>query len=95
MAGLRLPPGQEIADIDIGFQLGLFVSCQEAFIGAGVEFFDPNGIVLGKIERQDAFGESRGHSVPPQIEHPPENIRVGFGSKRGGGHLASSVRVLD
>jgi len=95
LAGLRLPVGEEIADIDVGFQLGLLVVSQIAFIGADIEFGDPNGIVLRKIERQDALGESRSHSVSWQIEHPPENIREGFGAKRRRGHPESSVRCGD
>jgi hypothetical protein len=54
--------------------------------------FNSDGVVLGEIERQDAFSESRSHSVPGQIEHPPENIGVRFGAKCVGCHSVISVR---
>jgi hypothetical protein len=75
LAGLRLPVRKEIADIDIGFQLGLFVVSQIAFIGADIRFGNPNGIVLRKNR---VPGCSRGErelfrtpaNQTPSGEHP-------------------------
>ena len=87
LSGLRLPIGQEFADIDIRLQFSLFVVGQLTFIGADIKLFNPDGIVLREVECQDAFGESRSHSVPGQIEYAPENIGVRLRAKRRGSHL--------
>jgi hypothetical protein len=78
LSGLRLPIGQKIADIDICFQLGLFILGQLAFVRANVELFYPGGIVIGEIKGQDAFRESLIHPMPRKVEHPSENIGVRF-----------------
>jgi len=49
---LRLPVGQQIADIDAGFQFGLFVVGQLTLIGADIEFFNPGGVILREVKRE-------------------------------------------
>ena len=82
LPGLRLPVRQEIADVDVRLQPGLFVVGQLTFVGAGIELFYSDGIVFRKMERQDALGESRSHAMPGQVEYPPENIGVRLRAKR-------------
>ena len=57
-----MPTGQQIADVDVGFQFGLFVAGELAFVGAHVEFVDSGGIAFGKIEREDTLSQRRGHT---------------------------------
>ena len=63
LARLRLPVCQEIADVDICFQLSLFVVGQVAFIGANVKLCNPEGVVLGRIECEDTLSECRSHTI--------------------------------
>src|SRR5437867_1311932 len=91
LAGLRLPVGEEIADVDVSFQLDFFLLGELTFVGSEIEFFNTSGIFVWEVEGQDAFSERRSHPVSGQVEHPEQNISVRFGAKRGFTHPVPSL----
>lgn len=54
---LRLPIGQEVPDINVGFQFREFFIIQAAFGCIAIGNFDPRKIVPGKVQRQQAIGK--------------------------------------
>jgi hypothetical protein len=76
VAGLRLPVCQEIADVDIAFQLGLFLIAEVAVIGANVKLYNPDGLILGKIEARVPSARTGVIPCPGQVEYSPEDFGV-------------------
>jgi len=85
LTGFRLPVGEEIVDIDAGFQLSSLGS-ELTFIGSPIEFVNPGGITLGEVEGQNALGEGRSHPVSGYVEDPEQYVGVRFGAEVGLGH---------
>ena len=56
LAGLRLPEGEEIANVDVRFQLRLRLRSQ-TFIGPDIKLSNSDGIVFREIESEDAFSQ--------------------------------------
>ncbi len=93
LPSFRLPVGEEVPDIDVGFQLGSLVFGQLPVIGAHIEFFNPDKVAFRKIKCQNSLSESRRHSMGGQVENPPEDIRVRFIRKGRDRHCNSIVRL--
>jgi hypothetical protein len=57
LARFRLPVSEEVAHIDVGFQLRLFLVGQFAFVRRAIEFLNASGVGIWQVERQNAFGK--------------------------------------
>ena len=94
LPSFRLPVCEKIGNVDVCLEFGSLFFSEATLICFILKFIGSPGILVRKIEHENAFRQGSSKTPAGQVEHFSQKFRVGARLERGLGHAPSVLAPI-